>query len=150
MAHSPSSLARAISTIGWGVYCASSWTWCIGMFLPAILLHRHGWAGFLAFAVPNVIGCGAFGYVLRTAGRSRDLVARHEGAMAAFSLVTIAYHMYFIAFIALTCLPTIVDRPWLALVLAGAVFAIGLVASDLPERAWLPFALAAYAISVAT
>ena len=35
------------------------------MYLPVILLRRFGWLGFLAFAVPNVLGCAAFGYVLR-------------------------------------------------------------------------------------
>ena len=53
--------ASATRTLGWGLYCASSWTWCIGMFLPIIMLRRFGWPGFLVFAIPNVIGLIAFG-----------------------------------------------------------------------------------------
>ena len=54
-----------LKTLVAGLALASSWTWIIGMYLPRIMMERHGWAGFLAFAVPNVIGCTAFGFVLR-------------------------------------------------------------------------------------
>ena len=76
---SPSTPARGgfAATAGWGVYCACSWTWCIGMFLPVILLGRFGWAGFLAFAIPNLIGCVGFGYVF-DADRSRRFATSHR------------------------------------------------------------------------
>ncbi len=70
------------------------------MFLPIILLRDFGWPGFLVFAVPNVLGCAAFGYVLRDAGRRADLLRRHERAAVLFSATTIAYHMFFMAFLA--------------------------------------------------
>ena len=58
-----------LKTLVAGLALASSWTWIIGMYLPRIMMERHGWAGFLAFAVPNVIGCTAFGFVLRKPAR---------------------------------------------------------------------------------
>ena len=54
----------AAATVGWGFFCAASWTWCIGMFFPLLLLRDFGWPGLVAFLVPNVIGCAGFGYVL--------------------------------------------------------------------------------------
>ena len=57
-------MRRELATVGWGLFCASSWTWCIGMYLPVLLLRHFGWPGVLAFVVPNVAGCVAFGYVL--------------------------------------------------------------------------------------
>ncbi|NCF38745.1 MAG: hypothetical protein GWP75_01345, partial [Planctomycetia bacterium] len=94
---SPAGPARGglAATAGWGFYCACSWTWCIGMFLPVILLGRFGWAGFLAFAIPNLIGCVGFGYVF-DADRSRRFATAHPLAIRWFSLATIAFQIFFI------------------------------------------------------
>ncbi|HWB19699.1 MAG TPA: hypothetical protein VG711_05310, partial [Phycisphaerales bacterium] len=89
-------LNAMLHTILWGVFCACSWTWCIGMYLPRIMIERWGWPGFLVFAVPNVIGCAAMGYVVKSAARSREIGSRHGRAMIAFSIVTIAYHAFFL------------------------------------------------------
>lgn len=137
------------STIGWGVFCASSWTWCIGMFLPIIMLDRYGWAGFLVFAIPNVLGCAAFGYVLKTRESSERCVERHHVAMRWFSLVTVAYHMFFLAFLALAYIPALQDRPWLAMAIPATVYALGLALTDLSQRVWPWFAALVYAGSVA-
>jgi len=83
-------------TVGWGLYCTTSWTWCIGMYLPLILLRDYGWPGFIAFAVPNVIGCAAFGYVVDR-GRSEALRAKLGGAMRAFAVATILYQCAFLS-----------------------------------------------------
>ncbi|MHC4834164.1 MAG: hypothetical protein ACYTFH_09810 [Planctomycetota bacterium] len=89
--------ARAASRSGgaailWGLFAASSWAWCIGLFLPVVLRRLMGWPGFAAFAIPNVLGCAAFGFVLDRR-RSRRLVRDHRGAMALFGAVTIAYQL---------------------------------------------------------
>jgi len=70
------------------------------MFLPVILMHRYGWLGFVIFSVPNVIGCAAFGYVVKTPERSRALVEKYKTAISLFAIVTIAFHAFFIAMIA--------------------------------------------------
>lgn len=50
MTHSPSSpnpqspILNA-SPILWALFLASSWTWCIGMFLPVLLMRDAGWMG---------------------------------------------------------------------------------------------------------
>jgi len=82
-------------TVGWGLYCTTSWTWCIGMYLPLILLRDYGWPGFIAFAVPNVLGCAAFGYVVDRQ-RSEALRAKLGGAMVAFAAATILYQCAFL------------------------------------------------------
>lgn len=85
---------RTLESIQWGLFCTSSWTWCIGMYLPFMMLRLWGWPGFWAFFVPNVLGCAAFGFVLN-AQRSRTLAARLGWTCALFSAVTIAYQCYF-------------------------------------------------------
>ena len=87
-------MRRTLESIQWGLFCTSSWTWCIGMYLPFILLRLWGWPGFWAFFIPNVLGCAAFGLVL-DARRSRSLAARLGWACALFSAFTVAYQCYF-------------------------------------------------------
>ena len=144
-AESPSGLSRASSTIGWGLFCASSWTWCIGMFLPLILLEIFGWSAFWYFAVPNVIGCAAMGYIL-TAQRSRQFVDAHARPMRLFSFATVLYQVFFIGYASSTFLFTegtlAVDRwPVLGtvLTLAAAAYAI----SRRGDLFWRIFALIA-------
>ena len=96
-AHTPTGLRGVGSTIGWGLYCASSWTWCIGMFLPIILLGDFGWSAFWVFAIPNVVGCTAFGYVLN-AHRSRAIIASHARPIRLFAFTTVVFQIFFIGY----------------------------------------------------
>ena len=66
----PKRVPAGLATIAWGVFCACSWTWCIGMYLPKLMMDLYGWWGFLVFAIPNVLGCCGFGYVLARRARS--------------------------------------------------------------------------------
>jgi hypothetical protein len=86
-------------TLGWSIFLGISWTWCIGMFLPVILLAHLGIAGFLVLAAPNVLGAAAMGWVIRDADASRRWVARHELACVWFSLITILFHAFFAAWL---------------------------------------------------
>jgi len=134
-------------TVGWGIYCASSWTWCIGMFLPHILLDRYGWPGVIAFAVPNVLGCAGFGYVLN-ARQSSALVERHRRAMTWFSLITIAFHLLFVCMIWRWFVPPGALDGW-TLILAPAILLAGsTLLFGLPDRWWPAPAGIAYTISL--
>ncbi len=84
------------SPILWGAYLACSWTWCIGMFLPAILMRDMGWMGFIIFAIPNVIGAAAMGWVLKSRTDSTRFVERHPGVIWWFSAITLAFHVFWI------------------------------------------------------
>lgn len=137
-------------TVGWGLYGACSWTWCIGMYLPIILLERYGWTGFLVFAVPNVLGCAAFGYIVRTRRRSESMITRHRPVMIAFSLVMIAYHLFFIGMLTMRMgggSESIDLFPGAALALI--ILAAGLAVSAAPLRVWPWLAVMVYGISVA-
>lgn len=83
----------------WGAYLACSWTWCIGMFMPALLLRDSGWLGYAVFAIPNVLGAGAMGWVLTSGKQSTDFVSRHPAAIWWFSAVTIAFHVFWILWV---------------------------------------------------
>lgn len=83
-----------MKTLGWAAYLACSWTWCIGMFLPVLLVRDYGFWGFVAFAVPNVLGAAAMGWVL-SPGSSLRVVQTHRLACAAFSVVTITFQLFF-------------------------------------------------------
>jgi hypothetical protein len=81
-------------TLAWALYLATSWTWCIGMFLPSLLVRDLGIAGYIAFLVPNFIGAGAVGWVL--AGRTERFYQSKKPIILAFTAVTVAFHGYWI------------------------------------------------------
>lgn len=81
----------------WAVYLGVSWTWCIGMFLPVLLVRDFGFWAWVVFAVPNVLGAAAMGFVIRDGVGSQRMVERHKWEMAWFSRVTIAYQAFFAA-----------------------------------------------------
>jgi hypothetical protein len=116
------------------------------MYLPRIMLDLYGWPGFVAFAVPNVLGCAAFGYVLRSRWRAANLVAGHGLATMWFSVITVCYHMFFAVFVATELLPT--EPTEVAAIEPGRLVLPGLAAmillygpayglSFLRDRAWL-------------
>lgn len=83
---------------GWGLFLASSWTWCIGMFLPLILLREWGWRGFWLFAAANVLGAAAVGFWWSRAA-SEAFMARRRWLLALFSVATIAFQAFFVAWL---------------------------------------------------
>ncbi|MDZ4831042.1 MAG: hypothetical protein SGJ09_12710 [Phycisphaerae bacterium] len=97
------------------------------MYLPIIMIRHFGWPGFLVFAIPNVAGCAGFGYACPRADSER-LCREHSSAMVAFSAVTIAYQIFFIAWIvnATTDATTSLPRGWMA---AGGALAVGVILS---------------------
>ncbi len=87
------------SALAWAAYLACSWTWCIGMFLPVLLVRDFGLWGFLAFAIPNIAGAGAMGWVLAHPGQAERLRERHAIAVRAFALVTIVFQCFFVGWL---------------------------------------------------
>lgn len=134
--------APRLAWLAWSVYLASSWTWCIGMLLPALLERDFGPAGLWVFALPNVAGAAAMAWVLRETGRSTDLFDRHRPAVRVFSLVTVAFHGAFLALI-VAPLARVAGVGWLVPILMVLAVVPALAGR---ERAW---SLAAYAVSLA-
>jgi hypothetical protein len=89
----------ALQVILWGAYLACSWTWCIGMFLPVLLVRDFGHASFFVFAVPNVLGAMLMGLALARPGASEQFVERHRAACAWFSAVTLAFQVFFLVWL---------------------------------------------------
>lgn len=100
----------------WACFLGCSWTWVIGMFLPIMLVRDFGVWGWIVFAVPNVIGAGAMGFVLRTPQISWKITQNHSMALRWFAGVTIAYQIYVVfwlfggVWLALICV-----LPWLVM-----------------------------------
>lgn len=134
----------------WGLYCACSWTWCIGLYLPVILIDRFGWPGFIVFAVPNVLGCVAFGFIVQTAARSRTLIQRHGRAMTLFSMATVAYHVFFWVWLLdhLILLPNMAGA--LPTGMAAALWAASVLMSCGGDRPWLALGAIVMLISLVT
>lgn len=109
-------------TLAWSAFLACSWTWCIGMFLPALLVRDYGVWGFVLFAVPNVAGAAAMGWVLNTRRSAATLASRHRAAVTLFSTATIGFHVYWLSWIG-TWVPTALalDRTRVGIVLALAI-----------------------------
>src|SRR5687768_16066298 len=69
------------------------------MFLPVLLVREYGVWAWVIFAVPNCVGAAAMGWTIRSPRHSRNLVAAHATACRAFSVVTIAFHAFFVCWL---------------------------------------------------
>jgi hypothetical protein len=117
----------------WSLFLGMSWTWCIGMFLPVILVREFGLAGWIVFAIPNVLGAAAMGWVLRTRESSIRLVQNHRLACLTFSYVTVAFHLFFIGWFAADRLVPDDNVYWM---LWALIFAFLLLSARLPGDLW--------------
>ena len=118
---SPSQSTGFFRTLSWAVYLGCSWTWCIGMFLPVIMVREYGVAAWFVFAIPNVLGAAAMGWVLNRPDASEHLVANHRTACVAFSAITLAFHAYFLIWLSHA---HIIPVAWsIAAIVAGTAFA---------------------------
>lgn len=136
-----------LRSAGWGLFLASSWTWCIGAFLPLLLLRDWGWTGFVVFAVPNVLGAAAVGF-LWTRERSFAFTQRRRVLLAWFSAATLAYQIFFLAWMA----PVVVQAtmPWIGgQSLASAVpTALPVSAEPGVGAAWIAWAIIVAVLSL--
>ena len=113
----PASGNSLFATLGDAAFLACSWTWCIGMFLPVLLLRDMGVGSFLVFALPNCVGAAAFAWWMRDAETSRAFVRVHARQIRWFSYVTIAFQWFFGAWM----LRGLGLSPWtLGVIAAGA------------------------------
>jgi hypothetical protein len=81
------------------------------MFLPVLMLRDYGAWGWFVFAVPNVVGAAAMGWVLRDRDASRAVQQAHLPACRWFSIVTVAFHAYFV----LALLPRLIGDSFITL-----------------------------------
>jgi hypothetical protein len=93
------------------------------MFLPVILMAQYGLGGWVVFAVPNIMGAAAMGWVLARRGSSERLLAEHRTACVAFSAVTLAFHAFFLIWLShFAGPPPIIPPEWaFAAVVAGTI-----------------------------
>lgn len=80
------------------------------MFLPVLLVRDYGVWGFVVFAVPNVIGAGAMGWVVSDRKRAARLIQLHARALTAFAAVTAVFQAFFLVWI-LTAVGDAFTRP---------------------------------------
>lgn len=113
------------------------------MFLPVLLVRDMGLITWIVFAVPNVLGAAAMGWVLSRPGQSERMVRDHLPACAAFSAVTISFHVFFL----LWFVPRLVGLPTAAITLALA--AVYLMATAARPKLDLPAAVIVWFFSLA-
>lgn len=103
------------------------------MFLPVLLVRDMGLWAFAAFAVPNILGAGAMARVLADPGASDRIVHSHRSACLAFSTVTLAFHAFWLSWLAGSRTPNagLAGTMPLALLIAAVLIggAMGIVAS---------------------
>ncbi len=116
------------------------------MFLPVLLVRDYGLWGFVVFAVPNVLGAAAMGWVLRRPGHSKRFVDANRAVCIAFSFVTIAFQIYFLIWLRSTLDPH-AGSTLLFVISTAAVGLAGLLCLVSP-RLWLLLAGAVLVVSV--
>lgn len=137
---------KSFSTLfAWAVYLACSWTWCIGMYLPVVLMDHYGIPAVLAFAIPNIAGVVLFAFGVKTVAASRALTAGHAPAMLWFSLTTIAFHVYFLAAVWRYEFPG--SSAALAILVPAPVVLLAWLARGLSDRLLVRAALGVYLLS---
>jgi acyl-CoA thioesterase FadM len=100
--------SQFIRSAFWAPTVALSWFWGLGFFYAIHVTLTYGWLGFLAFALPNALGLGLFGWILGAPRRSLDAL------MAA------------------------VQGPYALLFLFGQFFAVAITVFGFATYAWLP------------
>jgi len=135
-------LSGWLGVLGWGAFLGTSWTWVIGMVLPALLIRDMGIAGFFVFALPNCIGAAAMGSVL-SGSKARGLPKRHMGMILVFSIITVAYHFYIAGYL----LPNLLGIPSLILFAVAGILA-SIFVIRWKDKGAVIFSLIAWVISI--
>ncbi len=85
----------------WSPTIALSWLWGLGFFYAIHITFVYGLPGFLAFALPNAIGLGLFGWGIDRFGPKLtpdvdfgQLSARYGGILLAYQVVAVAITLY--------------------------------------------------------
>src|SRR5215211_1225762 len=113
------------------------------MFLPVLLVRDYGlWAWFV-FAIPNVIGAAAMGWVLRDTDASHRMVTKHLPAVVAFSLVTIAFHVFW-----LVCVVAPIVQSWFVVPIAVLTMLLAWLLAHHVRGGWLIAAAGTLVISI--
>jgi len=145
MTDAPNQPRPAAMVLLWAAYLAASWTWCIGMFLPVLLARDYGPVSFAAFAVPNVIGAAIMGWVLARRGDSERFVRTHAGMCLVFSVVTIAFQAFFLAWLVGVAVPAATT----ALAVSAAAAAAIALLTNIGRASPLALTTLAMAVSLA-
>lgn len=95
------------------------------MFLPVLLIRDHGWAAWVLFAIPNVLGAAAMGRAVRGSEHAKALRDAHRLMIGVFSAVTIAFQAFFAASLVLRASQD--ERPWWPV----AAFFVGLLLANI-------------------
>lgn len=69
------------------------------MFLPVILQKDFGNGAWLFFIIANVMGATAFAFFITSRDKSRHFVEQHKAACVLFSVITIAFQLFFVGWV---------------------------------------------------
>jgi hypothetical protein len=116
------------------------------MFLPVMLMRDMGVASFAAFAVPNCIGAMFLAWWMKSKGASHAFVTTHLHAIRAFSLITLTFQWFFVAWIAMRGGFSLQALALIAVFLVPLFLLPRSLLADGPRRS---FSIGVYASSVA-
>jgi len=118
------------------------------MFLPVLLVRDYGIWGFVVFALPNVFGAAAMGWVVRTREASHWCVAQHEFLVRLFSAVTVVFHLWFVWYLSHAGWVSGEWWAWITVGIFGLALFSGLKAES-PSDALTPFLMSVLVIAFA-
>lgn len=128
------------------MFLACSWTWCIGMWFPVYMVKDWGWPGWAAFLVPNAIGAAAVG-AIHSRRSSPAFVAANLGAMRTFSIITILFHVSWLAWLlSLLSAQSFIGQGWIGGAVAAASVIAGVMLSHV--KRWGALSVIVYACSL--
>jgi len=107
------------TTLQYAFYLACSWLWCLGGFFPLILSRDYGWPALAIFTVFNVGGAISMGFYFKRRAQQQVFERTHKFAISIFSYVTIAYQLFFVAWLGAT-----ISQPFLLAIVLSIAFVI--------------------------
>lgn len=113
------------------------------MFLPVYLARDFGAWSFLVFAIPNILGAAAVPFLLQSPESTRAFILAHHGAVRAFALATILFHIVFLS----AFMPS--GHLWLDVGIGAVTATTALATSLFSRRAASIAAVAIWALSLA-
>ncbi|MHC4977316.1 MAG: hypothetical protein ACYTF7_12065, partial [Planctomycetota bacterium] len=119
------------------------------MYFPMYLLLDFGVLGWLAFAVPNVVGAMMVGLIWKRTGDSERFVQKNRSSMRLFSIATVLFHIGFLGWLLESRSLAMFDDYAYGAVVMTLLMIASMLLGALGSRGWVGLAVVVLLASVA-